>query len=269
MLRSRFLVMGCLLIAVSLLVTYQTSPAGEMLTSASSALVGENDWEILDTGLERRITAPEGQPLSAVVVLRIDPQAYDFRAHYRPGAPMWINEWRDTLPESVALVNANFFDRDNRIQGLLVADGVRYGESYTWRGGTFAVYDGNIFIESNRQRAFQNTLLDQAVQAFPMLVQNGTATYTNTREDRVSRRTAVGQDSEGRVLLMATTLFGMRLTDWSAFLAESDLDLVNAFNLDGGGSTMMMIASDDYTLSSFDAVPAVLAVYPRTDVTTE
>lgn len=41
---------------------------------------------------------------------------------------------------------------------------------------------------------------------------------------------------------------------------------MNAFNLDGGGSTMLFLAAPgepEYSLPSFDPVPAVLAVYPR------
>jgi len=62
---------------------------------------------------------------------------------------------------------------------------------------------------------------------------------------------------------MVTPLLGPTLLDLSAFLAQSDMDLVNAFNLDGGGSTMMVIAPEDYLIASRDPVPAVLAIYPR------
>jgi len=44
------------------------------------------------------------------------------------------------------------------------------------------------------------------------------------------------------------------------------MDIVTAFNLDGGRSTMMVIKADgspETVVGSVDAVPAVLAVYPR------
>jgi uncharacterized protein YigE (DUF2233 family) len=83
--------------------------------------------------------------------------------------------------------------------------------------------------------------------------------------DRPSRRTIVGQDRAGRIILITTnSLIGMRLADLGAYLASTDLDLLNALNLDGGGSTMMVIKTGAPQLvPSFDPVPAVLAVYPR------
>ena len=107
---------------------------------------------------------------------------------------------------------------------------------------------------------------EQAVQGFPMLVTNRQQAYTNSRPDRATRRTLIAQDSQGRILLMVTPLAGITLLDLSAALAASDMDIVNAFNLDGGGSTLLGLdvpARSPYTLASFDPVPAVLAVYAR------
>jgi len=44
------------------------------------------------------------------------------------------------------------------------------------------------------------------------------------------------------------------------------MNLVNALNLDGGGSTMMYLNANgtpEYIVTSLDPVPAVLAVYTR------
>jgi exopolysaccharide biosynthesis protein len=81
--------------------------------------------------------------------------------------------------------------------------------------------------------------------------------------DRFSRRTVIGQDTTGRIIIMATPFLGLTLLDLSAYLPTTDLNLVNAFNLDGGRSTLMYIRSPEYILNSVDAVPAVLAIYPR------
>jgi exopolysaccharide biosynthesis protein len=70
-------------------------------------------------------------------------------------------------------------------------------------------------------------------------------------------------DAAGRVIIMVTTGFGMGLYSLSQYLPTTDLGLVNAFNLDGGGSSMLYVAANDYQILSFDPVPAVLAVYPR------
>jgi uncharacterized protein YigE (DUF2233 family) len=223
-------------------------------------------WQTLAPGLERRITVPEaGNALSPLLALRFDPAHYTFRAVYRPGQPLNVVQWQQELPGAAAFVNANFFTPEHQILGLLVAGGAVYGSAYTDRGGTFAVLDGAPRIFANVGAALAGTP-EQAVQGFPMLVMDGLQAFTSAAPDRATRRTAIGQDAQGRVVLIVTPLLGLTLRDLSAYLPTSDLGLVNAFNLDGGGSTMLFLAAPgepEYSLPSFDPVPAVLAVYPR------
>lgn len=225
----------------------------------------QNGWELLSPGLEQRSYLVGDDPLREVMVLRADPAHYTFRAHYRAGAPLSIRQWRDTLPGAVAIINANFFDPQYQALGLLVADGMVYGQSYTDRGGTFIIQAGQPRIRSNTQEPYQGETLEQAVQAFPMLVLNGQQAYTSAAADRSTRRTAIAQDRQGRILVMVTPLIGMTLVELSAFLASTDMEIVNAFNLDGGGSSLLSIeiGAVSYSLPSFDPVPAVLAIYPR------
>ena len=100
-----------------------------------------------------------------------------------------------------------------------------------------------------------------------MLITNGQASFANTQGDRISRRTIAAQDVQGRIVLMVTTsLVGMRLVDLSNYLASSDMQLVNAVNLDGGGSTLLALnvpGQQPYDVFSLDPVPTVLAIYPR------
>ena len=195
-------------------------------------------------------------------MLRIDPDLYTFRAHYQPDSPQHLDSWRDSLPGAVAFVNANFFHPDNSLLGLLVADGMVYGEAFRDRGGMFYVQNGQARIRSNIHEPYAGEPLEQAVQAFPMLVLNSQPAFTQPGPS--SRRTVVAQDAQGRVLLMVTPLLGLSLDDLSAYLTTTDLGIVNAFNLDGGGSTMLYVDADTpLRLASLDRVPAVLAVYPR------
>lgn len=221
-------------------------------------------WEILAPGLERRVYHPDNT-LAQIVALRIDPAYYSFRVHYQPGQALTASQWSESQPGAIAFVNANFFDGNNHILGMLVADGAVYGSSYYDRGGTFQVQNGQVRIRSNIAEPYMGEMLEQAVQAFPMLVADGVQAYQNVNDVRISRRTAVGMDANGRIILMATPLVGMSLIDFSVYLPQTDLGLITAFNLDGGGSTMMHInaGTSPYTITSFDPVPAILAVYPR------
>jgi len=228
---------------------------------------GPQGWQTVATGLEQRTYLPPPEnDVTKITALRIDPTYYRFRVHYRPGAPLTIREWTEALPGAVAFVNANFFDENDTILGLLVADGQVYGSPYTDRGGAFVVQDGQARVRSNIREPYTGELLEQAVQAFPMLMLDGAQAYTDTAEDRSTRRSVVAQDANGRIVLLVTPLIGLTLLDLSAFLTSSDMNLVNALNLDGGGSTLMYVnraGIPEYVVTSLDPVPAVLAVYPR------
>lgn len=222
-------------------------------------------WQTLMPGLDQRTYYPADLRLAELRVLRVDPAYFTLRAHYRPGDPLSAADWNSALPGAAAFVNANFFDLNDNILGLLVADGVPHGSAYTDRGGTLLVQNGLPRVRSNIfEPYYPGEPLEQAVQGFPMLVQDGAPAFTSRQNDRATRRTAAGQDRSGRILLLATPLLGLTLADLSAFLAASDLDLHIAFNLDGGGSSLMVhTGSPPYILPSLDPVPAVLAVYPR------
>ncbi len=233
-----------------------------LLTTTSS----DTSWVTLAPGLEQRLYFPNpANPLVQIAALRIDPALYTFRVHYRPGEPLTLQGWLETLPGVVAFVNGNFFDGQGQALGMVIADGAIFGQSYTERGGTFLVQNGQPLVRSNILEPYQGEPFEQAIQAFPMLVTDGQPSYTNRADRDVSRRTVVAQDSSGRVILLATPLVGMTLADLASYLPTTDLHVMNALNLDGGGSTLLYagVGDTDYTLRSFDAVPVVLAVYAR------
>ncbi|MEO1290321.1 MAG: hypothetical protein AAFV93_21425, partial [Chloroflexota bacterium] len=128
-----------------------------------------DDWEFVTDGLENDLIRVDAVLFQAT---RIDPTYYDFRAHYRPNAPLTIQEWREELPDAHVIINANFFDVDHNVLGLLVSDGNPFGIPYRGRGGTFWVSADDIFISNNREINGNPTGAIQAVQAFPMLVQD-------------------------------------------------------------------------------------------------
>jgi exopolysaccharide biosynthesis protein len=220
-------------------------------------------WLPLTSGIEQRTITPPQSSLAQMVVVRLDPTQVTFRVHYQPGNPMTLDQWRNALPTAQVIVNANFFTPEHTITGMLVSDGQFYGSSFTDRGGMFSIQNGQPVIQQLPVVPYDGRALEQAVQAFPMLVTGGVAAYNRPNDVRGSRRTVVGMDTSGRVLLMATPGIGLGLHDLSQYLASTNLGLSEAFNLDGGGSTMMYLAPTNYALNSLDPVPAVLAVYSR------
>lgn len=220
-----------------------------------------NVWQPLQPGLDWRSERLPDDASTAITLLRLDPTLWRFRVHYRPGEPLTLTQWQAALPDAAVIVNANFYTPDNTVTGLLVADGVAHGFAYTDRGGTFAVQEDAVVIVSNIAQPYTGQPWDQAIQGFPMLVQGGQQTFF--RGDDSTRRSAIAIDARGRVIVLATPGFGLPLSALSAYLAGSDLGVVAAFNLDGGGSTMLAAPEPVRRIPSFDPVPAVLAVYRR------
>lgn len=260
--------MKWLLILIALICTgcvLQQRSSTLPLASTPETPVESSTWTTVAPGLEQRTYIPNDNALGQLLVLRIDPALYTFRAHYRPSEALTLDEWEAHLPDAAVFINANFFDANEHIVGLLVTDGVVYGQSYQDRGGTFLVQNGLPRVRSNISEPYVGEPLEQAIQAFPMLVQDGLTTFTGGQSDRATRRTVIGQDTDDRILLMVTPLLGLTLTDLSAYLPTTDMGIIHAFNLDGGGSSLLYHRGIDAPLKmpSFDPVPAVLAAYSK------
>ena len=89
-------------------------------------------------------------------------------------------------------------------------------------------------------------------------------------DSRPSRRTVVAQDNQGRILLIVAPRGYLSLHEMARFLAESDLDLDVALNLDGGYSTGLWLKADGQSvdeqsveINSLVPVPSVISVVYR------
>ena len=82
---------------------------------------------------------------------------------------------------------------------------------------------------------------------------------TNAR----ARRTVIAQDQAGRILFIVIPEAHFTLHELSLYLTESDLNLDIALNLDGGGSTGILVANPREIISPNTLLPFVILVYPR------
>jgi hypothetical protein len=239
-----------------------TAPTAALPTVAVPSDTG---WMPVAPGVEtRELRLMHADTLAAVSLVRLDPLQVRFRVGYRPDEPPALKSW---LEESGALVaiNGGFFDEANRTVALLVSDGVVFGQSYQGRGGMFAsTPDGAVSLRYLAEQPFDPAeTLETALQGWPMLIQGGAAIYDY--EDGVrDRRSVLGYDRSGRVLLIATQSASFTLAEMASWLAASDLDLAAALNLDGGSSTALLLRdSSSMRVESFLPLPIVLLVYPR------
>ena len=231
--------------------------------SPAAPATSASDWQAIAEGLEWRRLLPNGDELAQLVVVRIDPSQYRFRALYRAGQPASLSAWRAQAPAASVLVNANFFNGEHEALGLVVSDGQAYGRAYRDRGGSFIIRDGAPAIIANQGESLSRDGIEQAVQGFPLLVDGGKPAYLARSGGERTRRTLIAIDRRGNILILVSPFLGLSLADLSAYLPGTDLDIETAFNLDGGGSTMLALPGVDYFQPSLDKAPTVLAVYPR------
>ncbi|MBI3763636.1 MAG: phosphodiester glycosidase family protein [Chloroflexi bacterium] len=222
-------------------------------------------WPRMMDRFQTKVEIPETEQAGTVIGFHLDPRRVTFRVRYTPGEAKFISEWAGDLirrgERPLLVFPAGFFTSDNFALGLLVADGDRYGDSIGV-GGVFAVQDGQPEIRwLDPQPVAPAERFDQAVEAWPAYVSRGAITPLNEHESRAAR-TVIVETRSGDFfwLISPTDLF--RTVDLARWLIDSDLDVYNALNLDGGRSAGYWAGDDDF-MDSHVALPAVIAVYAR------
>jgi uncharacterized protein YigE (DUF2233 family) len=236
-------------------------------TSALVAVPSSSHWHSLADGIEHAILQASVNGLEEwVLIVRLDPARVDVRVWYDPGTPRTAREWLGQTGADV-VINGGFYDATNHVTGLLISDGRAHGRSYRGFGGMFAWRDGSPMLEWLRDRPYRpDPAVAQAVQGFPMLVQDGHAIDGISDNGERNRRSFVALDRSGDLVLGVTMMARWTLTDLSHFLATaSEFDAWRALNLDGGASAGLWVRGgmDGASMNSFEPVPAVIAVMSR------
>jgi len=236
------------------------SPTPQPGQTAISPSAMDSGWELLQSGLERRtirLLNENGRQTEQLYLLRIDPALYDFAVAYTPGQPKTLAAWQEET-RALIVANGGFFTEEYRATGLIVVDGQVSGSSYAGFGGMVTLGAGGVDVRSLVERPYTPTeSFDYALQSFPMLVLNGEPAYQNADLD-AARRTVIGMDGNGRILLILAQWGGFTLAELSSYLADADFGLVNALNLDGGTSTGLILVNPPESIPAFVAVPSVI-----------
>ncbi|MFH1452486.1 MAG: phosphodiester glycosidase family protein [Armatimonadota bacterium] len=139
------------------------------------------------------------------------------------------------------VINGGFFDEDYNPLGLLITEGkiLQYMPEY----GNFAVF----CIKYNKPRVlhrrdFTYDGVAEALQCSPRLMSDGVDTSGVCDLDKESRRSGIGIDSLGNIVIYATddSVFGgTSFTDLRKIFRLSDINLSSVLSLDGGKSTQL------------------------------
>jgi uncharacterized protein YigE (DUF2233 family) len=239
-------------------------------------LVDAGKWRALEPGLDVRtaIFRRQGRWLSSfrLIALRVDPARLRLHVVEVPAEelPEASIETVAARSGALALLNASYFEPEMKVMGLLIADGQQLSplrKEGSIHHGVFLLRDGQAFLLHRTSVDLEG--VTEAFQAGPWLVTDGQPEARFRNADLVSRRSAIGVDRSGRVLLAATdaVLGGLSLPELAAFFAASEpkgLAAWRAINCDGGTSTQLLLEHKKRSLRirSTVHVPVYIGVYP-------
>ncbi|MFQ6101561.1 MAG: phosphodiester glycosidase family protein [Anaerolineae bacterium] len=229
----------------------------------------DTGWQPVQAGIElRQVRVETGEAAERLTIVRLDPIAVRFRVHYDPNAPCPVSGWAERL-QPLLVVNGGYFTPENETVGLLISDGRVWGTPYGDFGGMLVVTaEGQVSVRWLTDQPYDpDEPLQEAVQSFPVLVKPGGVMGFPAEADdgRPARRTVVAQDCQGRILIITAPRGYLSLHELACFLAQSDLDLDVALNLDGGFSTGLWLKANETAveIDSLVPVPSVISVYTR------
>jgi hypothetical protein len=234
-----------------------------------------------------------GEATERLTIVRLDPATVRFRVRYAPGAPLPLSGWAARL-QSALIVNGGYFTPENETAGLLISGGQAWGTPYGDFAGMFAVSLSTPSVNfahpeaeatphtaepGEEERASVRWLhtqpydpaepIKEAVQSFPVLIKpGGVMGFPADADDgRPARRTVVAQDLQGRILFIVAPRGHLSLHALARSLAESDLGLDVALNLDGGFSTGLWLQTEEKAvkIDSLVPVPSIISVEDRYD----
>ena len=242
-------------------------------------------WRTLQAGIEFGMM--RGDPFcrrgsAEIAVLRLDPAHVDLAVHHcsrQPErTPLPLLEWQRRLG-AIAVFNAGQYYPDFSYMGLLVSGGeVISGRPHPrFRAALVAGPVGGgagarVLDLETRSLAKERARWREIAQSFMLF--DGQGEPRVKRTEQVARRTAVGEDRAGR-LLVITSEGGYTLWEFARLLQAAPLGLTHAMSMDGGREAELCVSSRGFRYASFGRwedgaddqvavpLPAVIAVSPR------
>jgi hypothetical protein len=230
----------------------------------------DTGWSLVRPGLERRVIQfynDRRQPVESVHIWRLDQNHFRLDVAFN-ATPRSLEDWQKATQAALVL-NGGYFSYENERfvpDGLAILHGKALGQSFDGFGGMLAIRAGRAELRWLVGQPYDpDERLQAALQSFPMLVlPGGRLGFGAGREDQAAaRRTVIAQDQQGRILFIVTPQGYFTLHKLSVYLTESDLDLDIAINLDGGGSTGLLVADPKEIIPPKVLLPYVILVHAR------
>ena len=214
-----------------------------------------------------RIYNDQNQHVESLYIWRLDQNYFRMDVTYAE-RPKSLEAWQKETNAALVLNGGYFSVEDERYfpDGLTIVNGEAFGSSFDGFGGMLAIDQSRAELRWLVQKPYNSSeALQAALQSFPILVQpGGELGFPAERENHArARRTVIAQDKEDRILLLVAPEGYFTLHQLSVYLTGSDLQLDIAVNLDGGGSTGILVANPREIISPKTLLPFVILVYAR------
>jgi len=257
-------------VALAVIPTSTFTPTSVPSLSGTAETIPDTGWSLLEPGFERRLIRiyndQKGQ-VESLYLWRLDQKHFHMDVAF-DGRARSLETWQKETNASL-IVNGGYFSIENDRyfpNGLTIVNGEVLGSSFDGFGGMLAIQEDKAELRWLVEKPYRSyEPLRAALQSFPMLVRpGGELGFGAEREDHIAaRRTAIAQDKAGRILFIVAPQGYFTLHQLSVYLTESDLNLDIAVNLDGGGSTGILVANPREIIPSKVLLPFVILVYPR------
>ena len=259
------------------LIVIPTKPAGEQVETSPVA----DEWGLVDEDGDGIIVDKiSGEGYNGFMMVVLDPSRVIMGC--RPGSFGGSGATVAEMAEhfgAVAAINAGGFEDLNgegngeTPDSLVVFEGDIYYSNKGVRNGFVGIdsnhilHVGKLYADTIRERDIQ-----YGVSFGPVLVANGEITQQAKEGSGVNPRTAIGQRSDGAILMMV--IDGRQLTSLGATYGDVaqimvDYGAVNACNLDGGSSTLMWYQGEYInncaSVIGIRPVPTTFLVLPKED----
>lgn len=209
-----------------------------------------------------RVEPGDGSQGSDVHVLRVDPKLAELVVVHDPKLTDAVGFRK--AANALAAVNGIYFDPQFKPLGLLVSEGVELSRLRRVDHGVFALAAGRPSLQHAKTYT-KPADLEFAVECGPRFVVAGDVQQVR---ESFARRTVIGSDRDGNVLL-AASVGVLRLRDLArTMVAPQEVGGVAAtdlLNLDGGSSTMfdMEVGRLRVKIHSPIRIPVGIAVRSR------
>ncbi|MEM7819389.1 MAG: phosphodiester glycosidase family protein [Candidatus Aenigmatarchaeota archaeon] len=245
-------------------------------------------WCELRKGLyfTRLIVYRDNEPVDSMGLVKADPNYNKFRVFHDRENPKTIEKWQEYTNADV-IFNSSYYQDTLDPVGLIITNGKMKGPKVN------KAMKGMFVAEPVDDRKPKATIIDfseelfdyknpkwmEGVQSFPMLLdKNGNIGVKNSRW--YANRTVLCTDRDGNIIVLTTEGGYFSLYDMGLFLRESELNIKNALNMDGGYEAEMMVKTDKLIYLTYGQwetqgkidisipwihirIPAVIGIFPR------